>query len=205
MPQDENEQGSTGLSQLLARHRAELQRFLVARCGSAYEAEDFLQEMWLKVGQAQTGPIANGRAYLFRMANNLVADAARARHRAMRRDHAWLDQDGGGATAPEERVDMAEPADEAIARRQESEVLQQAIDALPEGARRALRLYRFEGMGQAEIARTLGISRSGVEKHLALAMKRLRNSLADCGYLVRATSEGSGGLRGGEPREEHDL
>jgi RNA polymerase sigma-70 factor (ECF subfamily) len=50
-------------------------------------------------------------------------------------------------------------------------------------------LYRFEGRGQAEIAAMMGISRSGVEKHLALAMKHLRVSLADCGLFGVATSK----------------
>ncbi|MFD2579171.1 RNA polymerase sigma factor [Novosphingobium colocasiae] len=69
-----------------------------------------------------------------------------------------------GAGPPELRIDPAEPADEALSRRQEAEILQQAIARLPEGAAKALRMYRFEGMAQGEIAQILGISRSGVEK-----------------------------------------
>ena len=69
--------------------------------------------------------------------------------------------------------------------------------SLPHGARRALLMYRFEGLGQAEIARVMGISRSGVEKHLAVAMRHLRQKLADCGFFVAAPSqhrEPAGGL-----------
>ncbi len=192
-----------GLEALFVLHRAELQRFLAARCGSADEAEDFLQDLWLKVSmQKAGGPIANGRAYLFRMANNLVLDQVRARHRAMRRDRAWLEEEGGGAVEPDERPDPGEAADQAIARRQEVELLEQAISALPAGAQRALRLYRIEGRQQAEVAEIMGISRSGVEKHLAVAMKHLRNSLADCGWLNTAASYKQELPRGGEPRWE---
>lgn len=203
MEQVENESVEAGLGALFTRHRAELLRFLTARCGTPEEAEDFLQDLWLKVATQATGPIANGRAYLFRMANNLVLDQIRSRHRAMRRDRAWLEETGGGAVEPEHRPDPAEPADEALARQQEAALLEQAISALPAGAQRALRLYRLDGHTQAEVAQIMGISRSGVEKHLAVAMKHLRNALADCGWIGSAASNEQQELRGGEPRWEH--
>ena len=79
---------NAGLATLLDAERAALLRFLAARCGDPAEAEDLLQELWLKIATAPTGPIANGRAYLFRIANNLVLDRARRRRRGVRRPHA---------------------------------------------------------------------------------------------------------------------
>jgi len=192
-----------GLVLLLEMHRAELLRFLTARCGSAEEAEDVVQDMWIKVTGLATGPITNGRAYLFRMANNLVLDRARGRRRSMRRERVWIEVEGGGvAEPPEDRKDPGEPADEVSAREQEAQVLRDAIADLPEGARRALGLYRFAGLGQREIADVMGISRSGVEKHLALAIKKLRQALADCGLFDTAASQGHGGQSGRKPRME---
>jgi RNA polymerase sigma-70 factor (ECF subfamily) len=54
-----------------------------------------------------------------------------------------------------------------------------AIAALPEGAAQAFRLHKIDGLSHAEVAARLGISRSGVEKHIAVAMKHLRRLLAD--------------------------
>jgi len=193
-----------GLGALFTQFRAELLRFLTARCGSQDEAEDLLQELWIKASGQPAGPIANGRAYLYRMANNLVLDQLRSRHRAMARDREWLASDGGGMIDPEDRPDPSEPADEAIGRRQEADILENAISALPDGAQRALRLYRLEGIPQGEIAKIMGISRSGVEKHLAVAMKHLRNSLADCGLFESVASNQHRGLRGGEPRLDEE-
>jgi RNA polymerase sigma factor (sigma-70 family) len=193
---------TAGLEGLFDLHRPELLRFLAARCGSREEAEDLIQELWIKLATIATGPIANGRAYLFRMANNLVLDQRRAQHRAMARDRNWLNTEGGGALAPEDRPDPSEPADETISRNQEAALLEQAISELPAGAQRALRLYRLEGHSQAQVAEIMGISRSGVEKHLAVAMKHLRNALADCGWINPAASEQHGDARGGEPRLE---
>lgn len=195
--------GESGLAGAFTQNRADLLRFLASRCGSRERAEDYLHDLWIKLAQTPTGPVSNPRAYLFRMANNLVLDAARAQQRSQRRDRAWLEE-MDVASAVEDRIDPADSPEVAIARQQEAEVLRGAIGALPDGARRALILYRFDGLGQAEIARVLGISRSGVEKHLALAMRRLRDSLADCGLFNSGASEGKAPARGGEARMEQD-
>ena len=54
---------SSGLVAVLQLHRGELLRFLAARCGDAAEAEDHLQELWLKAARYSNGPIADARAY----------------------------------------------------------------------------------------------------------------------------------------------
>jgi RNA polymerase sigma-70 factor (ECF subfamily) len=180
---------NAGLAALLEAERRSLLRFLAARCGDPSEAEDLLQELWLKAATMDpTGPIANGRAYLFRMANNLVLDRARARRRAMRRDREWIGHDEPATGAIELRPDPAPSAEAGLIDAEEAQMVRRAVAALPEGARRALLLYRFEGHGQGEIAAIMGISRSGVEKHLALAMKHLRASLKDCGFFDVAAS-----------------
>ena len=191
---------TAGLAGLFTVHRAELLRFLVARCGDRDNAEDLLQELWIKVSQPVERPVANGRAYLFRMANNLVLDQSRARRRAMVRDLSWLDADGFGTSEPEDRPDPALPVDELIARSQETALLRKAIDELPPGAKRAILLHRFDGHGQSEVARIMGISRSGVEKHLAVALLHLRRALANCGWFDAAASQEQGETLGDDSR-----
>jgi len=195
----------SGLSAYVEQYRAELARFLAARCGDAALAEDLLQDLWIKAASQPAGPIANPRAYLFRMANNLVLDHRRAEHRAMARDREWIEADGPAPAEAEDRADPAMPADEAIAREQEAEIVRAAILRLPPGAQRAFRLCRIEGRKLEEAAQILGISRSGVEKHLAVAMKNLRAELSDCG-LGRPTASGRYGTpgRGAGTSTEHE-
>lgn len=170
--------GSTaGLAEIYRHHRTELLRFLIARTGDPAEAEDVIQELWLKL--PDSGPIANGRAYLYRMAQNLVLDRVRARRRAAARDSAWSEASGGAGLGGAEPADPAPNAEEAIERREEAALLASAIANLPEGARRAFRLHKIDGLSHAEVAERLGISRSGVEKHMAVAMKYLRRALMD--------------------------
>jgi RNA polymerase sigma factor (sigma-70 family) len=79
-----------GLVGLFERHRSELRRFLEALCQDPHDAEDLLQELWIKVATSPAGPVGNGRAYLFRMANNLAIDQFRSRRQAKARQASWL-------------------------------------------------------------------------------------------------------------------
>nr|WP_299597989.1 sigma factor-like helix-turn-helix DNA-binding protein [Sphingomonas bacterium] len=48
---------------------------------------------------------------------------------------------------------------------------------MPEGARRVFELHKIQGLSHSDVARQLGISKSGVEKHMAVAMKYLRRAM----------------------------
>jgi RNA polymerase sigma-70 factor (ECF subfamily) len=167
------------LSSLYGHHRAELLRFLTARTGDLAEAEDILQEVWVRAGAQPPASIEHWRAYLFRTANNLVIDRLRARRRREARERRWSEDMHGPISGTEEVIDSADPVDLAIEAREEARRLASAIDGLPEGARRVFELHKIDGLSHAEVAAKLGISRSGVEKHMAVAMKHLRRLQAD--------------------------
>lgn len=170
---------TAGLQGLYWHYQAELLRFLTARTGDAAEAEDIVQDLWLKVRAAHGGPVGNGRAYLYRMAQNLVLDRLRERRRRDARERAWSDLEIGrcapGADLPDPRAN----AEEAMHGQEAAARLAAAVAALPDGAGRVFRLHKLEGLSHGEVAARLGISRSGVEKHMAVAMKYLRRALRD--------------------------
>lgn len=170
-------EGESGLLAVLVAERNALVRFLAARSGDPAGAEDLCQELWLKAQQGTDRPIGNARAYLFRMAQNLVLDQVREARRRAARENAWAEDWKGEAGASGEPADASANAEEQIIARDESEALARAIAALPEGAGRVLRLHKIEGLSQPEVAERLGISRSGVEKHMAVAMAHLRKLL----------------------------
>jgi RNA polymerase sigma-70 factor (ECF subfamily) len=168
---------SAGLHAVFAEERAALRRFLVARTGSADEADDVLQELWLRVGGAAPGPIGNPRSYLFRMAQNIVLDRLREARRRGERERDWADvtlDQRAGAADPIDRT-----AEEAAIAAEETARLAAAIDALPPGAARAFRLHKIDGLSHSDTAARLGISRKGVEKHIATAMLHLRRALRE--------------------------
>jgi RNA polymerase sigma-70 factor (ECF subfamily) len=174
----EDGQDEPSLEALYGVLRADLLRFLVARTGSAAEAEDLVQELWLKLRQPAGGPVLNGRAYLYRMAQNLVVDRLREKQRRMRRDRLWADG-SGQHDHTSEPVDPSPNAEQEMLDREETALLASALRTLPEGARRAFELHKIEGLSHAEVAARLGISKSGVEKHMAVAMKYLRRAMLD--------------------------
>jgi RNA polymerase sigma-70 factor (ECF subfamily) len=169
----------SGLAALYFQYRGELLRFLTARTGDRLEAEDVLQDMWLRLERATDGPIGNGRAYLYRMAQNVVINRLRERQRRAARDDAWHDEAYGTVGGVEDAADQRRDAEAQLIEREQVAQLASAIANLPEGARRAFRLHKIDGLSQSETAERLGISISGVEKHIAVAMKHLRKAMKD--------------------------
>lgn len=169
----------SGLQRIYRECRLDLRRFLVARTGSPEDADDVLQDLWVRLSGVSPGPVANGRAYLFRMAQNLVLDRLKLRRRSGARDHHWLRSEFGDGAVASEPVDQSRSVEQALIDREDVDRLAFAVAALPRGAARAFRLHKLDGLSHGEVAARLGISKSGVEKHMAVAMAHLRRSLTD--------------------------
>ncbi|MEM8695442.1 MAG: RNA polymerase sigma factor [Pseudomonadota bacterium] len=160
--------GTEGISAIFEREREALRRFLLAR-GAGEDAEDFLQELWVKLQGAPTGPIADSRSYLFRAANNLMIDRARMAVRRVKRERDWDyathgDHGGVSAVPSQERVLMS---------RETLNEVQQAIDALGERPALIFRRHRIDGVNQRAIAEEMGLGLSTVEKDLRTAYRAL--------------------------------
>jgi RNA polymerase sigma factor (sigma-70 family) len=167
------------IAALYRHHRAELLRFLIARTGDPVEAEDVLQEVWIRAARQPLASVEHWRAYLFRTANNLVIDRIRTRRRRESRELRWTEAEHGPIQPMQEVADPDANAEDALSAREEAARLASGIANLPAGARRAFELHKIDGLSHADVAAQLGISRSGVEKHIAVAMKHLRRALAD--------------------------
>lgn len=166
-----------GLCRAYHDHRTDLLRLLTARTGEHGEAEDLLQELWLKIQRQPPMEVQHTRAYLFRMAQNLVTDRLRARQRRMTRERRWSDEATDYAPSASEQMDHSRTAEQVLLDREEVATLVSAIANLPDGARRAFELHKIDGYSHADVAETMGISKSGVEKHMAVAMKYLRRAI----------------------------
>lgn len=166
-----SEMSDSGLRGYFTALRPRLLRFLAARLGNPADAEDILQDMWLKLDRLQSGPIASPDAYLHKMALNLANDLIRQRNRGSARDAAWLDASSGDGHAGE--GDPAPSPEREVAGRQELQRLTVAIAALPERAREVFQRHRLHGESHGDVAAALGISKSAVEKHMATAMRHL--------------------------------
>lgn len=173
---------ASGLSAILLANRGPLMRFLRAR-GAGEDAEDIMQELWLKVERlGAEGPIADPRAYLFRMADNLMHDRVRANLRRIHREQAWTETgyDPSG-------LDEAPNAERAITARQRLRRVELALSTLSERSQAIFRRFRIDGVNQGRIAQEEGISVSAVEKHLQRAY-RVVAALTDEEEIVEQAS-----------------
>lgn len=168
----------SGMKAVFLEERPTLMRLLVARLGSREEAEDALQDMWFKLDQLETKPVAQPSAYLYRMAANLAADRRIAAARRGARDSAWLEAQPMADELP--GIERSMIAREHLAR------IDAALSAMPERMRLAFRMFRIDELPQKRISERLGISVSGVEKLLQRAYRQIN----DVGSMASEEFEG---------------
>ncbi|WP_454886915.1 RNA polymerase sigma factor [Sphingomonas oryzagri] len=157
---------SDGLQAIFLSNRATLLRFVAAR-GAGDEAEDVLQELWIKVAGAPSGPIASPLSYLFRAAENLMRDRHRASRQAILRDHAWEETHSPAAPG----VSDAPSGERLLIAREELARIEAALAAIGDRARDVFRLHRIEGIAQRDIAARMGVSLSTVESDMRKAYR----------------------------------
>jgi RNA polymerase sigma factor (sigma-70 family) len=156
----------SGLTQLCLALRPQLKRFLIARGNAEADAEDMLQDLFLRLENSATGPIRSPKAYLYQMANNMAHTRRRTETRRQSREADWLDARQAGGEA-----DAAPNQAEQLAARDELARVEAALSGLPERTAFIFRQFRVEGVSQKDIARDMGISVSAVEKHLQRAYR----------------------------------
>jgi len=178
---------SEALAELLRRFgplvRRELQ--IDPRWQSVVDADDVMQvtylEAFLRIRRFEPDGMAAFLAWLRRIAENNLRDAARALERAKRpppdrRVHmpsreeslvGLVAQLGVTSTTPSRQVGLEETA----------RALDAALDGLPEDYARAVRLYDPEGRSAEEVAELLGRSTGAMHMLRARAHDRLRDLL----------------------------
>jgi RNA polymerase sigma-70 factor (ECF subfamily) len=149
--------------------------WLAKKFGDSSTARDIAQDAYLRVWRfAHEAPVDDARALIFKAAANLAANEFKARRR-FRANH--VEGPAASSEAHVETVPTDAPSPErAECARQDWEVCRKAIASLPEKARRAFVLSRFEELTYREIAERLRVSESSVEKYIILALKTLRES-----------------------------
>ncbi len=164
---------TAGLEQIFLDLRPALARYLLARGLPVTDADDVLQDVFLKLG-SQHGPVSEPRAYLYRMTHNLLLDRRRSANRRVRRDDEW--STGGTGTLPD--ADPQPSAEDSLIAREQLSAMVAAIAALPVRTGDIFRRFRLDGLSQKAIADGIGISKSAVEKHLYRAFAALASAKA---------------------------
>jgi RNA polymerase sigma-70 factor (ECF subfamily) len=149
-----------------------LRAFLAKRVPPGVEADDLLQDVFLRVIRHLRTLRSTDRpeAWLFQIARNALRDTLRARQRRDAR------------TDPLE-IDLPSGADTAALHDAEAELapcLTGMIARLEEPYRSAIELTSLQGLTQAVAARQAGISLSGMKSRVQRGRGQLRRMLVDC-------------------------
>lgn len=161
-----------GMAAAYLAKRADLVRFFTVRTSSAAEAEDIVQDIFLKIAGLDESAIENPVAYLYRLGSNVMLDRVRARRRAEARDGAYFGAHADAAGTAEPAAPAPSPEDAWASRRRLENVLR-IMQEFPPQRRRVFAMHKLEGRSYGEVAAALGISKSAVEKHMMAALKLL--------------------------------
>lgn len=125
-------------------------------------AEDLLQSAYVRLEQyREKNDVADPDAFLMRVAVNLNIDENRRRK--------WIDGRPFDETCA--GLPNFEPLqDEVISARERLGLVNQALEQMPARTRAIFLQHRIDGRKYREIAESMGISQSAVEKHIARAV-----------------------------------
>lgn len=159
------------MEQLWQAYSTRLGNFIHSRVQDDAEAEDILQEVFIRIHRSLCCSDAWDKpdAWFYQITRNLIID-----HYRKRRELVELSEElPAGADLPDE--DTA--AELALS-------LREWIEELPEPYRQALLLTEYEGLSQQELADRMGISLSGAKSRVQRARGRLRDMLLNCCHFV---------------------
>jgi RNA polymerase sigma-70 factor (ECF subfamily) len=154
-----------------------------AELRGAMEVEDILQEVFLAAArdmkQFTYRSPGSLMAWLSRIADHVIMDAARYQNRGKRRAEELRFRSESNPTGPEP-VD-SETASRLFAREETVQILLKKLDALPAEYREMIVLAKFEGLTTKEISERVGKSRESVALLLHRGLKRFRELEATAG------------------------
>lgn len=131
---------------------------------SEADAKDAVQDLYLKLWNLRDSldMIREPSAYGALMLKNLCIDRIRKRRPA---------EDLTDCQA------LSDPPDEQLSRREDLGALTKAMDQLPPGQRKLLKLHVLQGMSYQEIEKETGLSGLNVRVQVSLARKKLKQLL----------------------------
>lgn len=166
--------------QLVEVYQHPLYRLMCRQCGSAQDAEDIVQETFLRAYYALRDYAAQGvclqriRPWLYKIAFNLYYN----RVRVVRLQTLPLEVEEEGPLLELEHPDPG--PEEMVDRRESMREVEKLITSLPERYRVVLNLYYFEQLSYQEIAdllqQPLGTVKSKISRGLGLLRAGLNNA-----------------------------
>lgn len=167
---------------LLTRHRRPVYNFILRFVGNPMQAEDLLQETFLRVIKVAENYERQAKftTWLYTIARNLCVDASRrGKHRKATSLDAPLEEDGESAALVEILPSQGQAVDRQVIDKQAGVRIQQAIDRLVEEQREVFIMRELLDMSFKEIAEVVGCPENTVKSRMRYALEKLRETLED--------------------------
>jgi len=160
-----------------------LLRFAKEYVGDLFEAENILQDVFLRLWEkrASMPTDINLQAYLLTMVKNQCMDFLRHRRLVQQLTVDWESLQEREASFNYYAISRFDPEEmdvEAL-----EQLVENAINELPEQCRKAFELSRYDGLKYKDIADKMGVSVKTVETHISHALKILRVTLKDLFFV----------------------
>ena len=159
----------TQYTDLISRYSEELTAFARSQCRDKSHAEDIVHDTYLRYRKAaESVEIKNVRAFLYRIARNLIIDHARSSIRRQEKQAVLQSHFQNLQGDYEERESLIQ---------QRQALLKELVAELPQKCREVFILHKLKRLKHEEIAERLGISKSTVEKHVIKGLRHCRAGL----------------------------
>ena len=175
---------------LVRRHQSPLYNFALRQLGTSPQAEDVVQEAFVRVVQnaAEFKHEARFTTWLYAITRNLCID--HMRKRALRR-HPSLDEphstaDGDGPTLGEQTADKRASVEREATSIELQERIARAVETLPEDQREVFLMREVSNLPFKEIADIVGVPENTVKSRMRYALDRLQQALSDYEEYARA-------------------
>lgn len=162
------------MDEILRRYKNPVYHFTLRLCGNASEAEDFAQEVFLRLHQSKDTYRPSGKfsTWLFSIAHNLVV----SRLRRLKWWALWPRQNDESDELVEFESPIPSPEDIA-AGNELSKLVQESIQSLPFLQKEALILREYENLNYEEISKILKRSLGSVKTLIHRARESLKIKL----------------------------
>ena len=161
-------------SSILVEERGALVRYAMKLTANRADAEDLVQQAWLRFLSAERSDAPTKPAhYLRRIVRNLAID--RGRHGARRSRY----EDADAQQTAEQVASNQPSALTELIVRDELRIVRETVATMPERTRRAFECHRLERLTLVEIAERLHISKSLAQTLVIDALERCKRALKD--------------------------
>ena len=166
---------ASAMEMLVRKHQNSVYATVARMLNNGPETEDIAQQVFIRIlnGAGNYEPSARFTTWMFTILRNLVFNEVRQKRKPTTSADA-MEEEGGMAVF----LEPSQAPDEALEHTELQHAVDAAIAALPEKARLAVQLRRFENMPYEEIARALDMTVPATKSLLFRARNMLKESLA---------------------------